>query len=269
MAKSPPGWWSTPPLILKYGLSFVFVAGALAIAIWLADHLAAAPVPLFLCAIMFVAWFGGIGPGLIAVGLSILSFKYYFVPPIHSLAVDVEQVPRLLLLVFSAFFVGSMSAAQRSVTDSLRRTRDELSGTVEELRRSNEALRESEQRFHDYAETASDWLWETGLDHGITRVSEHGLNAIGGAPVSRIGVTRWSYATDVESEPEKWRLHRAMLDAHQPFRDFVYSAARGDGSAMYIQTSGKPFFGAKGNFLGYRGVSADITAAVTSALTPR
>jgi PAS domain S-box-containing protein len=262
MAKSAPGWWSTPPLILKYGLSFVFVAGALAIAIWLADHLVGAPVPLFLCAIMFVAWFGGIGPGLIAVGLSILSFKYYFVPPIYSLAVDAEQAPRLLLLVVSAFFVGSMSAAQRSVTDSLRRTRDELSGTVEELRRSNEALRESEQRFHDYAETASDWLWETGLDHGITRVSEHGLNAIGGAPVRRIGVTRWSYATDVESEPEKWRLHRAMLDAHQPFRDFMYSVARGDGSAMYIQTSGKPFFDTKGSFLGYRGVSADITAAV-------
>ena len=31
---------------------------------------------------------------------------------------------------------------------------------------------------------------------------------------------------------------------------------------MYIQTSGKPFFDAKGNFLGYRGVSADVTAAV-------
>jgi len=211
---------------------------------------------------MFVAWFGGIGPGLIAVGLSILSFKYYFVPPIHSLAVDVEQVPRLLLLVVSAFFVGSMSAAQRSVTDSLRRTRDELSGTVEELRRSNEALRESEQRFHDYAETASDWLWETGLDHGITRVSEHGLNAIGGAPVSRIGVTRWSYATDVESEPEKWRLHRAMLDAHQPFRDFVYRVASGSGSPVYIQTSGKPFFDANGNFLGYRGSGTDITATI-------
>jgi K+-sensing histidine kinase KdpD len=77
--QSAPGWWSTPPLILRYGLSFVFVAGALAIAIWLEDHLVGAPVPLFLCAIMFVAWFGGIGPGLIAIGLSILSFKYYFV----------------------------------------------------------------------------------------------------------------------------------------------------------------------------------------------
>ena len=74
-------------------------------------------------------------------------------------------------------------------------------------------------------------------------------------------MTRWDLATDLESEPEKWRLHRAMLDAHQPFRDFVYSGTR-DGSALYIQTSGKPVFDAKGNFLGYRGVSTDVTAAV-------
>jgi PAS domain S-box-containing protein len=133
---------------------------------------------------------------------------------------------------------------------------------IEDRKRAEDALRESEQRFRDYAETASDWLWETGPDHGITRGSEHGLNAIGVAPVTRLGVTRWNYATDVDSEPEKWRLHRAMLDAHQPFRDFVYSAARGDGSAIYIQASGKPFFDAQGNFLGYRGVSTDITAAV-------
>jgi C4-dicarboxylate-specific signal transduction histidine kinase len=31
---------------------------------------------------------------------------------------------------------------------------------------------------------------------------------------------------------------------------------------MYVKTSGKPFFDAKGNFLGYRGVSTDITATV-------
>ncbi len=35
------------------------------------------------------------------------------------------------------------------------------------------ALRESEQRFRDYAETASDWLWETGPDHRVTHLSEH------------------------------------------------------------------------------------------------
>jgi PAS domain S-box-containing protein len=130
-----------------------------------------------------------------------------------------------------------------------------------ERKRAEEALRESEQRFRDYAETASDWLWETGPDHRITRISEH-LNAVGIAPSRIPGVARWDIATDVESEPEKWRRHQAMLDAHQPFRDFVYRTANATGSPVYVQTSGKPIYDISGNFLGYRGTGTDITARI-------
>jgi PAS domain S-box-containing protein len=132
---------------------------------------------------------------------------------------------------------------------------------IEDRRRAEEALRRSEQRFRDYAETASDWFWETGPDHRITRVSDH-LNAIGIAPSSLPGIVRWDIATDVESEPEKWRLHRAMHDARQPFRDFVYSTVSRDGSPVYVRSSGKPLFDASGNFLGYRGTGTDITAII-------
>jgi PAS domain S-box-containing protein len=132
---------------------------------------------------------------------------------------------------------------------------------IEDRKLAEVALRESEQRFRDYAETASDWLWETGPDHRVTRISEH-LNAVGIPPSRLTGVARWEIATDVESEPEKWRLHQAMHDAHQPFRDFVYSTTSGSGSPVYVQTSGKPFFDANGNFLGYRGTGTDITATI-------
>ena len=131
---------------------------------------------------------------------------------------------------------------------------------IEDRKRAEVALRESEQRFRDYAETASDWFWETGPDHRVTRISEH-VSAIGFVPSGLTGLSRWDIATDVESEPEKWRLHRAMLDAHLPFRDFVYTVNR-TGSPVYVRTSGKPFFDANGNFLGYRGTGTDITATI-------
>ena len=68
-----------------------------------------------------------------------------------------------------------------------------------ERRKAEEALRESEQRFRDYAETASDWLWETGLDHRFTWVSDRATPGIG--PTRRVGATRWEIATDVDEEP--------------------------------------------------------------------
>ena len=126
------------------------------------------------------------------------------------------------------------------------------------------ALRESEQRFRDYAETASDWYWETDTDHKFTRMKDYEqLRAMGRLPLtSRIGLTRWDFAEDVESQPEKWELHRSMLAAHQPFNDFVYPALRFDGSLMYVRVSGKPCFDAKGAFLGYRGTGSGVTAEV-------
>jgi PAS domain S-box-containing protein len=131
---------------------------------------------------------------------------------------------------------------------------------IEDRKRAEEALRESEQRFRDYAETASDWLWETTPDHRVVSISKH-VNSVGFKPSALTGLFRWDIAADLDSEPEKWRMHRAMIDAHQPFRDFVYSLD-GTGSPAYVRTSGKPLFSAKGDFLGYRGTGTDITATI-------
>jgi C4-dicarboxylate-specific signal transduction histidine kinase len=60
----------------------------------------------------------------------------------------------------------------------------------------------------------------------------------------------------------EWRPHREILDTHQPYRDFVYSAFNESGSPVYVRVSGKPVFGAKGNFLGYRGTGTGITANI-------
>jgi C4-dicarboxylate-specific signal transduction histidine kinase len=125
---------------LRYGVAVLSVIAALIISRLLDIYLVTAPVSLFLCAIMFSAWFGGVRSGLLAVALSLLAFDYYFVTPLNSLAVEIKEVPRFIIFALSALFVGALSAAQRSATESLRDARDDLSRTVQELRRTNEAL---------------------------------------------------------------------------------------------------------------------------------
>jgi PAS domain S-box-containing protein len=128
-----------------------------------------------------------------------------------------------------------------------------------ELKRIEKALRASEERFRDYAETASDWLWETGPDYKFTLLTE---NAFGSDPARRMGTACWDHARDLETEPEKWRLVREALDARRPFRDFVYCTSGGNGLPMYVKASGRPVFDAHGNFTGYRGTGSDVTGVI-------
>jgi C4-dicarboxylate-specific signal transduction histidine kinase len=98
---------------------------------------------------MLSAWFGGFGAGLLATTLSSLAFYYYFLHPMYSFAAKPEEIPRVVVFTVSAMFVGSLSAAQRSATESLRRARDDLKGTVQELQKTNNALdAESHERKH-------------------------------------------------------------------------------------------------------------------------
>jgi C4-dicarboxylate-specific signal transduction histidine kinase len=149
MSMSNPVLWPKTRVIWGYGIALLSVYTALLISRWPPLRLETAPVSLFLGAIMLSAWFGGLGPGLLATALSSLAFDYYFLPPIYSLVAKPGEIPRLVIFTVSALFVGSLSAAQRGATESLRRARDDLRGTVQELQKTNEALHaESLERKH-------------------------------------------------------------------------------------------------------------------------
>src|SRR5437588_3961078 len=157
-------WWSKPAVSLRYGVAVLSIVATLVVLWWMDAVFHAAPhVSMFLCAIMFSAWFGGVRPGLLAIALALLAFKYYFLPPTHSWHVEAAQLPRLIVFALSALFVGSLSAAQRSATESLRRARDdqqkineELRGEILERKRAENALRAAEQVSRGQAEALAE-----------------------------------------------------------------------------------------------------------------
>jgi C4-dicarboxylate-specific signal transduction histidine kinase len=83
----------------------------------------------------------------------------------YSLTAKPEEIPRFVIFMVSTLFVGALSAAQRSATESLRRARDDLKETVQELQTTNEALHaESLERKH-----AEEALYQAEAD--LARVS--------------------------------------------------------------------------------------------------
>ena len=141
MSTSKPKWWTSPPAGLRYVVTLVSVASAVALANILEARWHSTPyVSLFLCAIMLSAWFGGYRQSLLASALSVLAFDYYFLPPTHTLAINTSETPRLIIFAVAALFVGLIAASQRNTTESLRLARDDLAVKVQELKRVNEAL---------------------------------------------------------------------------------------------------------------------------------
>src|SRR5258708_40538 len=117
------------------------------------------------------------------------------------------------------------------------------------------ALRVSEERFRDFAEIASDWLWELGPDLRFTYVTDR----LGGDPRRLIGTVPGELSTDPQ-EQARWREHEMLLRQRLPFRNFVNRRKLADGSYQYISASGKPMIDGAGRFLGYRGTATDVSA---------
>ena len=120
------------------------------------------------------------------------------------------------------------------------------------------SLAESETRFKGFAESTSDWFWETGPDHRFTKVYGPALDRLGFDVAEYIGELR-TFNVDVNSEPERWAAHLDDLDHHRSFRDFVVKRKSRDDEARWVKVSGQPFFDDAGKFKGYRGTGTDIT----------
>src|SRR5438093_13735450 len=102
-------------------VAIVSVASAVILAQILEDYWHSTPfVSLFLCAIMFSAWFGGFKPGLLAIALSVFAFDYYFLPATHSLVSNSNELPRLVLFTIASLVGGLLRAPQTSGTEAPR-----------------------------------------------------------------------------------------------------------------------------------------------------
>jgi C4-dicarboxylate-specific signal transduction histidine kinase len=115
----------------------------------------------FLVAIAITFWFGGTGPGVLAVLLSSLAFGYFVVPyqvdqrillpdgstkPIYLPATFIATLPHLIYFILVALLMSWFTSSRRSAERLLSQARSDLEVKVEErtaaLRQANQQLRD-------------------------------------------------------------------------------------------------------------------------------
>ncbi len=123
------------------------------------------------------------------------------------------------------------------------------------------ALMDSEARFRDFAEAASDWLYEQDENLRFTFISDRFLQTTGHKHENILGKTRWEFIQSIggDTSDDNWRDHIATLERHESFENFSHHIKLHDGCRFVFKVNGKAIFDDEGVFRGYRGVSRDIT----------
>jgi PAS domain S-box-containing protein len=164
-------------------------------------------------------------------------------------------------------YAGETGAFDEAVSDLLIEMAADISFALDNFeresrrQRAEEALHESEARFRSLTEMSSDFYWESDAEHRLTARASANRKLSTVSAFQRgtqIGERRWEIPY-LSPDEAGWHAHRAVLDAHLPFRNFELSRLGADGSERHISISGDPVFDAAGAFRGYRGVGTDIT----------
>jgi C4-dicarboxylate-specific signal transduction histidine kinase len=183
-------------------------------------------LPLLFCAAIVSAWFGGLGPGILAALISSAAIALNLIPPPSPGNSLGSELPRFLTFSIAVLFVSWISGRQRQAEGQLRQARDELEEKVAErtaeLRRANGEL-QAEIAEREAAEEAAQRL-EAELTHvsrltlmgELTASIAHEVNQPLGAIMNYANACRRLLAAD---SPDKLQVDQALAaiaeDAHR------------------------------------------------------
>jgi PAS domain S-box-containing protein len=274
-ATGPSDW------IARYGVALLSTGVTLIVCLFLNQALSGnIPLTLFIVPVLVSAWFGGLGPGLLATALSGVASDYFLTEPHFAFfAMDTADWERLILFLATSglvnYLIMMMRGARQEVEASAReavqrqieleeqliereRARAERERLIAEEKRASEALRINQERLNLAQKAARAGSFEWNLRTNAVIWPEETEAIFGLAPGS-FGGTYEDWVKCVLPEDRsraEENLRRAVVSGEGLVE---YRAVWPDGGVRWIQARGKVFFDETGEPSRWVGINIDVT----------
>src|SRR5215211_3719106 len=239
-------------LLLRYGVAVLAVGMPLLVKLLL-DPLMVQGTPFLLIfgAIMISAWYGGLGPGLLATFTGGLAADYFFLPPTGSLSgFSLETMP---LLVF--FLEGTLVCL---LTEVLRAARSRAEGSALEAEHQRERLRRNEEHFRSLVEGMRNYAIFTLDPKGRVASWNAGAERLEGYSSEEVVGEHFSMFF-TEEDVISGRPERLLEAAGEGRTEEENWFVRKDGSRFWAGTILTALHDDEGELRGFSEVTQDIT----------
>ncbi len=136
--------------------------------------------------------------------------------------------------------------------------RKSLLSILEDTAEKEKALRESQERFQNIVANTGDWIWETDAQGRYTYSSPIVKQVLGYEYQEMLG----KHFYDLALPDEQDKFKKTALESSkekEKVKNLVSQNVHKDGHIVSLETNAVPLLDDKGNLLGYRGVTRDIT----------
>lgn len=132
------------PVFLRFLAPVISVLAALGLALSARSVFVTTSYSLFLAAVMFSAWYGGLTPGLVAILFSLLALDRFLVPPELSGVLSRDDIVHLGMFLLVAGIINHLNRARMRAEKSLLESHQHLEAQIGErtadLQHANETL---------------------------------------------------------------------------------------------------------------------------------
>lgn len=207
-------------------------------------------LPIFLgMPVIFSAYVGGFGPGLLATLLAGTAAKYFFVPVIHSFSFHNSAT---LVSWLSMLLAGALISI---LMEFLHRTKNILENDILERKLVEKALYESEQKYKSVLDNMQDVYYRTDRHGTIVLTSRSALNMLGYSHIEDI------LGKQIESfweDPENREIFLKDIMKNGRVNDYETTIRKKDGTPLCVAVSSTFIRDSSGDIVGVEGIFRDI-----------